>query len=448
MPSYAFVIGAKAAASACAAKGLNDGDLLVIVKASNHPPSDNPRADIMVFDHQHEEDADCVAAALQADPDALLHPSAEIAANIANSKGEPINASKRSLPYMTPHWQQLVEQVPNASPPRGQPPQDPRIGQSVSGHIPIGFANNLPIFANITNAIVISRSEDGSDVYQLQYAGGAPFFLDGASVDRYSAPQPLPRLVLSIPASSPEERQLLLQLALIKAAPHSKALAQPGDLDAEEAWLIIKALRPNSNAQSMPPPPILQALVVFNAPTLHSLAIHNLGADPSAADIALAVRSAMYTPAPGAGAPDAVGAAGSNLRPPPFAVDSAPPPPNLAPPPPPNGVRFGDPAWHNRYPLALQMAASAQSQQEWDAFLSASCKIVDPPRADTIATSEYMMLGALSRYLKQHITPVSLQQVIEEEKQDSVLLASPMLTNILLSISQSQPDKRTRCNRL
>jgi hypothetical protein len=132
----------------------------------------------MVFDHQHEEDADCVAAALQADPDALLHPSAEIAANIANSKGEPINASKRSLPYMTPHWQQLVEQVPNASPPRGQPPQDPRIGQSVSGHIPIGFANNLPIFANITNAIVISRSEDGSDVYQLQHAGGAPFFLD------------------------------------------------------------------------------------------------------------------------------------------------------------------------------------------------------------------------------------------------------------------------------
>jgi hypothetical protein len=59
-----------------------------------------------------------------------------------------------------------------------------------------------------------------------------------------------------------------------------------------------------------------------------------------------------------------------------------------------------------------------------------------------------MRLGALSRYLKQYVTSSSLQQLIEEEKQDSVLLASPMLTNILLSISQSQPDKRTRYNRL
>jgi hypothetical protein len=61
MPGYAFIIGAKAVATACAARGLDDGDILVIVKASNTPTSDNPSADIMVFDADHEDDADCVA---------------------------------------------------------------------------------------------------------------------------------------------------------------------------------------------------------------------------------------------------------------------------------------------------------------------------------------------------------------------------------------------------
>jgi hypothetical protein len=104
-------------------------------------------------------------------------------------------------------------------------------------------------------------------------------------------------------------------------------------------------------------------------------------------------------------------------------------------------IQFGDPAWHQRYPLVSQLAGSAESQQQWDAFLTDSCAITDPERASFIVGSEYTALGAMNRHFnKMRVTQQQLQTIIDRERAAGTqLLNKDKLLNVLLECGTQQP---------
>jgi hypothetical protein len=447
MPQYTFLIGATALATTSAARGTEDGDIILIVKASTNQPSSNPEAEALVFASAQQAAADAISAALLDDPNALDSPNAEISAHIANAKGPSFTVTKRSLAYVTAQWRRLVQQPqaspPNHPPPPPQPQADPRVGRLISGRIPTRFLNNQPVWSDIVNAKVVRRTEDVEDSYLIDSDQAGLFYLDGTSVDLFSAPAPPERDVLHLPSSSPSEQLVIQQLAIIKRAPFSRALSDPAHLDAQEAWEILKLMRPASANQPIPSLPFLQHVLSFHAPSLHMVTVTNLPPNPTLAEIVAALSEAlMRAPfVPPAFAPaDPLPPRAESLDLP----QPTPPQPFPLPPSQPlqtNSVSFSDPSWSTRYPLAAQMAAAAASQQDWDDFLDASCDISDPERAATIRSSEYTKLGALSRHLRKHVTSQKLQSIIDDEQQGGAALETAMLINVLLSLpSQTTSD--------
>jgi hypothetical protein len=297
MPQYTFLIGATALATTSAARGTEDGDIILIVKASTNQPSSNPEAEALVFTSAQQAAADAISAALLDDPNALDSPNAEISAHIANAKGPSFTVTKRSLAYVTAQWRRLVQQPqaspPNHPPPPPQPQADPRVGRLISGRIPTRFLNNQPVWSDIVNAKVVRRTEDVEDSYLIDSDQAGLFYLDGTSVDLFSAPAPPERDVLHLPSSSPSEQLVIQQLAIIKRAPFSRALSDPAHLDAQEAWEILKLMRPASANQPIPSLPFLQHVLSFHAPSLHMVTVTNLPPNPTLAEIVAALSEAL-----------------------------------------------------------------------------------------------------------------------------------------------------------
>jgi hypothetical protein len=447
MPLYTFRVGASVTTSEYAARGIQDGDIIIVTKNATPQPDSNPSAEFMVFDTQHSADADAVAAALSADPDALDAPDAALAASIANAKTPSITVSKSSLRFYSTAWRSLLDDPARANPPPPRPnASDPRVGLIVEGHLPISFQNGVPLFANIANATVTKRADDGSDSYEITDPVHGVFHLNGASIDFYKkvvAPLPQPvRDIITFPSTIPSQQLVIQQLAPLKLAAYSSALSDPTTFDRVEAQEMLRTVCPIYAHQPPPSDVVLVAVLSSLAPLISSLPTPNLPPGSSIQAIVAAMGLAI-TAVPGA-AP----AGGAAPPPQPRGLD-APPPQPLPAPVLPAGIlpaanpviQFGDSTWHQRYPLVSQLAGSAESQQQWDAALTDSCAITDPDRATFVAGSEYTALGAMNRYFnKLRTTRQQLETIIDRERAaGSQLLSKDKLINVLLECGMQQP---------
>jgi hypothetical protein len=90
------------------------------------------------------------------------------------------------------------------------------------GYLPVSFQNGVPVFANIANATVTKRADDGSDSYEITDPVHGVFHLNGASVDFYKkvvAPPPQPvRDTITFPSTNPSQQLVIQQLAPLKSA--------------------------------------------------------------------------------------------------------------------------------------------------------------------------------------------------------------------------------------